>query len=146
MSTTADQDTAPAPAADELLAAGRWTGKIYSDGWVDGASTIDSIEPATGDTLASTGVGDAGTVARAATSAAAAQREWAQTPITERVAVVRRAAEAARAPPGRDREMDRARVGLDPAEGRRRGHAPRSGSSTWPARWSRTRSGSCSRH
>ena len=91
MSTTAEQDTAP---ADDLLAAGRWTGKIYSDGWVDGAATIDSIEPATGETLATTGVGDAGTVARAAASAAAAQREWAQTPITERVAIVRRAAEA----------------------------------------------------
>ncbi len=91
MSTTAEQDTAP---ANDLLAAGRWTGKIYSDGWVDGAATVDSIEPATGETLATTGVGDAGTVASAAASAAAAQREWAQTPITERVAIVRRAAEA----------------------------------------------------
>jgi benzaldehyde dehydrogenase (NAD) len=77
----------------ELLDAARWTGRIYSDGWVDGASTIDSVEPATGEVLGTAGVADATMVARAAASAAKAQREWAQTPISQRVAIVHRAAE-----------------------------------------------------
>jgi len=81
-----------APAAT-LLDESRWTGKIYSDGWVDAPATIETVEPATGDVLGSAGGGDAASVARAAKSAAAAQREWAATPLTERAAIVRRAGE-----------------------------------------------------
>ena len=80
--------------ADSLLAdKAAWSGRIFSDGWVDAPETIESTEPATGEVLATAGAGNAETVAKAAASAARAQREWAATPITERVAVVRRAAE-----------------------------------------------------
>jgi benzaldehyde dehydrogenase (NAD) len=79
--------------AETLLDEARWSGKIFSDGWVDAPETIDATEPATGDVLGSAGAATAETVARAAESAARAQREWAATPIAERAAVVRRAAE-----------------------------------------------------
>jgi benzaldehyde dehydrogenase (NAD) len=92
MTTTAEHETESAVPADDLLAAGRWTDKLYSDGWVDGASTLETIEPATGGVLGSVGVADTAIVARAAASAAKAQVAWAQTPISERVAVVRRVA------------------------------------------------------
>jgi benzaldehyde dehydrogenase (NAD) len=86
MSTTATETA-------ELLDPGRWTDKIYSGGWVDGSGTIETTEPATGEVLGSSGTADAQTVARATAGAAAAQREWALTPITERAAIVRRAGE-----------------------------------------------------
>jgi benzaldehyde dehydrogenase (NAD) len=75
-----------------LLDESRWTGKIFSDGWVDAPVEIETVEPATGEVLGTAGGGDAETIARAARSAAAAQRAWAETPFTDRVAVVRRAA------------------------------------------------------
>jgi benzaldehyde dehydrogenase (NAD) len=83
-----DQTTEDALLADEAV----WSGRIFSDGWVDAPETIESTEPATGETLGTAGLGNAETVATAAASAARAQREWAATPIGERVAVVRRAA------------------------------------------------------
>ena len=70
-----------------------WTGRIFSDGWNDAPETIAVTEPATGEEIGTAGAGDAAAVARAAASAARAQREWAATPFVERVAVVRRAAE-----------------------------------------------------
>ena len=70
-----------------------WTGRIFSDGWTDAPETIEVTEPATGEEIGTAGAGDAAAVARAAASAARAQREWAATPFSERVAVVRRAAE-----------------------------------------------------
>ncbi|MCW3008431.1 MAG: NAD-dependent aldehyde dehydrogenase [Solirubrobacterales bacterium] len=70
-----------------------WTGRIFSDGWVDAPAVADVIEPATGATLGIAGMGDADTVDRAARSAARAQREWAQTNINERARIVRRAGE-----------------------------------------------------
>ncbi|MEA2332906.1 MAG: benzaldehyde dehydrogenase [Thermoleophilaceae bacterium] len=76
-----------------LAEEGTWSGRIFSDGWVDAPETIESTEPATGEVLATAGAGNADTVARAAASAARAQRDWAATPISERAAVVRRAAE-----------------------------------------------------
>jgi benzaldehyde dehydrogenase (NAD) len=79
--------------AGELLSGHDWTGKIFSDGWVDAPETTDTIEPATGEVLGTAGVADAATVAAAAKSAARAQREWAALPMTTRVAVVRRAGE-----------------------------------------------------
>jgi benzaldehyde dehydrogenase (NAD) len=84
-----DQTTDDALLADEAA----WSGRIFSDGWVDAPETIESSEPATGDTLATAGVGNSETVANAAASAARAQRDWAATPTGERAAVVRRAAE-----------------------------------------------------
>ena len=86
--------TAPevAEQIENLLDEQEWTGKIYSDGWVDAPAQIETFEPATGELLGTAGGGDATTVARAAKSAAAAQREWAATPFAERVGVIRRAA------------------------------------------------------
>lgn len=80
-------------AVEELLSEQDWTGKIFSDGWVDAPETIETIEPATGEVLGTAGVANAASVAAAAKSAARAQREWAALPITERAAVVRRAGE-----------------------------------------------------
>ena len=77
----------------ELLDGRDWTGKLYSDGWVDAPETIETIEPATGEVLGTAGVANAASVAAAARSAARAQREWAALPMTARVAVVRRAGE-----------------------------------------------------
>ena len=84
-----DRTTDDGLLADEAT----WSGRIFSDGWVDAPDTIESSEPATGEALATAGMGNAETVAKAAASAARAQREWGATPIGERVAVVRRAAE-----------------------------------------------------
>ena len=79
--------------ASELLAEQNWTGKIFSDGWVDAPETLETIEPATGDVLGTAGVANATSVAAAAKSAARAQRDWAAAPITKRAAIIRRAAE-----------------------------------------------------
>jgi len=80
-------------AVSDLLHEQDWTGKIFSDGWVDAPETIETIEPATGDVLGTAGVANAASVAAATRSAARAQREWAALPITERAAIVRRAGE-----------------------------------------------------
>ena len=82
------------PAAGEALLDGdTWSGRIFSDGWVDAPETIETIEPATGEVLGTAGAGNVEAVTRAAASAARAQRDWAATPITDRAAIVRRAAE-----------------------------------------------------
>jgi benzaldehyde dehydrogenase (NAD) len=78
---------------EDLLDEQEWTGKIYSDGWVDAPETVETIEPATGDVLGTAGVANAASVATATKSAARAQREWAATPMNTRVAIVRKAAE-----------------------------------------------------
>jgi benzaldehyde dehydrogenase (NAD) len=78
---------------ESLLDESAWSGRIFSDGWVDAPETIETFEPATGELLGTAGGGDAETVARAAASAKAAQRDWAATPFVERVAVIKRAAE-----------------------------------------------------
>src|SRR5207244_1272663 len=36
---------------EDLLDEQEWTGKIFSDGWVDAPETIETTEPATGDVL-----------------------------------------------------------------------------------------------
>ncbi len=80
-------------AVEDLLDEQDWTGKIFSDGWVDAPESIDTIEPATGEVLGRVGIADAASVAVAAKSAARAQRAWAATPMAERIAIVRRAGE-----------------------------------------------------
>jgi benzaldehyde dehydrogenase (NAD) len=79
-------------AVGALLDEREWTGKIFSDGWIDAPGTIETVEPATGEVLGVAGVGNAASVAAAAASAARAQREWAAAPMSERVGVVRRVA------------------------------------------------------
>ena len=49
----------------ELLNEQDWTGKIFSDGWVDAPETIETIEPATGEVLGTAGVANAASVAAA---------------------------------------------------------------------------------
>jgi len=78
---------------ESLLDESAWSGKIFSDGWVDAPETIETFEPATGELLGTAGGGDAETVARATASAKAAQRDWAATPFVDRVAVIKRAGE-----------------------------------------------------
>jgi benzaldehyde dehydrogenase (NAD) len=80
-------------AVSELLNEPDWTGKIFSDGWVDAPESIETIEPATGDVLGTAGVANAASVAAASASAERAQREWAALPMNQRVAIVRRAGE-----------------------------------------------------
>jgi len=80
-------------AVENLLDESQWTGKIYSDGWVDGPTQIETTEPATGEVLGTAGGGDAASIAKAAASAAEAQRTWAATPFEERAAIVKRAGE-----------------------------------------------------
>ena len=59
-------------------------GKIYSNGWRDGDSIVDVIEPATGAVLAQVGLGSAATVAAAAKRALAAQKQWVLFPAEEK--------------------------------------------------------------
>ena len=43
---------AESPAGEALLGDEKtWSGRIFSDGWVDAPETIESTEPATGDVL-----------------------------------------------------------------------------------------------
>jgi benzaldehyde dehydrogenase (NAD) len=94
MSTTTEHAVAGAESGVEpLLDAQQWTGRIYSGGWIDAPTTIETVEPATGQVLGTAGAGDVAAVARATASAAASQREWASLPATERMVVVRRAAQ-----------------------------------------------------
>ncbi len=76
-----------------LLDEQQWTGKIFSEGWVDAPVQIETVEPATGDVLGTAGAGDPASIAKAAKSAAQAQREWAETPFADRASIVRRAGE-----------------------------------------------------
>lgn len=76
-----------------LLDATAWQGKIFSNGWVDAAGgTVETIEPATGEVLATVGLANATDVANAAVAAKAAQPEWAAKNGPERAALLRRAA------------------------------------------------------
>ncbi|WP_328473769.1 benzaldehyde dehydrogenase [Actinoplanes sp. NBC_00393] len=78
---------------DKLLDPAAFTGRIHLDGqWVEGAGgTLDSIEPATGEVLATVGLAGPADVTRAAESAERAQQEWAALPHPQRAAVLRRA-------------------------------------------------------
>ena len=75
-----------------LLDSGVWQGQIYSGGWVAAhGGDMPVIEPATGQELGRAGSGDPEDIARAAATAAAAQKAWAATSFEERAAVLRRA-------------------------------------------------------
>jgi benzaldehyde dehydrogenase (NAD) len=72
----------------------QWANRIFVGGaWVDAAGTRDVTEPATGAVIGRVGMADADDVAKAAESAADAQRAWAATPHPARAAVLRRAAQ-----------------------------------------------------
>ena len=75
-----------------LLSTGEWAGRIFVDRWTSGTGGVQPVmEPATGNSLGEIGLASPDDVVRASARAAAAQREWAVTPITERAAVLRRA-------------------------------------------------------
>jgi benzaldehyde dehydrogenase (NAD) len=75
-----------------LLDSGVWQGQIYSGGWVAAhGGDMPVVEPATGQELGRAGSGDPEDIARAAATAAAAQKAWAATSFEERAAVLRRA-------------------------------------------------------
>ncbi|MFF4586038.1 aldehyde dehydrogenase family protein [Streptomyces sp. NPDC001388] len=70
-----------------------WQGRIFSGGWVKGSGEpYDSVEPATGRTLARVGAAAPADLDRAVAQAAQAQRAWAALPYIERAQVLRRAA------------------------------------------------------
>lgn len=70
-------------------------GSIFTGTWADAVQTAPIIEPATGQSLGTTGMVDADGIANAAASAAAAQREWAAASFEQRAAVLRAAARIA---------------------------------------------------
>jgi benzaldehyde dehydrogenase (NAD) len=75
-----------------LLDSGVWQGQIYSGGWVTAhGGDMPVVEPATGQELGRAGSGDPEDIARAAATAAAAQKAWGVTSFEERAAVLRRA-------------------------------------------------------
>jgi benzaldehyde dehydrogenase (NAD) len=75
-----------------LLDPKTWEGQLFSAGWTTAhGGELTIVEPATGGELGRVGLADAEDVARASTTAAAAQREWAATPFLARAAVLRKA-------------------------------------------------------
>ncbi|MEY9834837.1 aldehyde dehydrogenase family protein [Streptacidiphilus sp. EB103A] len=95
-----------------------WTGRIYSGGWrLSEGGTATVTEPATGEQLAQVGVAAPADVARAAVTAAQAQRAWAQVPPPERAEVLLRAARALRVNSGAIREWIVRESGGIPAKG-----------------------------
>jgi benzaldehyde dehydrogenase (NAD) len=77
-----------------LLDPESWSGRIFVGGWVSGGDGVRAVrEPATDDKLGEVGLASAKDVAEAARIASAAQAEWAGRPFTDRVAVMRRAAQ-----------------------------------------------------
>jgi len=75
-----------------LLDETTWRGLVSSDGWTKAEGGEAAVlEPATGEELGRTGVAAPADVARAASAAARAQRDWAETGFEDRAAVLRRA-------------------------------------------------------
>jgi benzaldehyde dehydrogenase (NAD) len=76
-----------------LLEPQLWKSNIFIGGeWAPGSGgVIDIVEPATGNALGEIGMASAADVAKAAETAATAQREWAALPHPERAGVLRRA-------------------------------------------------------
>lgn len=69
-----------------------WESKIFTGEWIaGGAADRVVVEPATGKQLTTVGMATPDDIATAAAKAAAAQKDWAAKPYTERAAVLRRA-------------------------------------------------------
>ena len=78
----------------DLLGTVDWSGRIYSGGWVAGdGGTYQSVEPATGRTLAQVGAASTADLDRAVDLAGRAQPSWAASSYSQRAAVLRRAAD-----------------------------------------------------
>jgi benzaldehyde dehydrogenase (NAD) len=77
----------------ELLSDVDWAGKVYSGGWTSPrGGVLESVEPATGEVLATVGLANGDDIAAAAVTAKRAQPEWAAQPGPQRAALIRRAA------------------------------------------------------
>src|SRR5438128_9336727 len=86
----------------ELLSDRRWSGKIFTGQWtVAQGGACEVLEPATGLSIASVGLGNPSDIAAAASTASALQREWAARPARERAEVLREAAAILRGMPDR---------------------------------------------
>ncbi len=78
-----------------LLADAPWSGRIFNGTWAPSTGGIGRVtEPATGETLAEVGLGNAADIAIAARTAAETQLAWAATPPREKARILRSAAEA----------------------------------------------------
>jgi len=69
-----------------------WEGAIFDGTWRPAQATVEVLEPATGKTLATVGVGTTEALDAAVTKAREAQREWGRLSYYERASVLRRAA------------------------------------------------------
>jgi benzaldehyde dehydrogenase (NAD) len=77
----------------ELLDGLDWQGKIYSNGWTSArGGMLESVEPATGEVLATVGLANAADIDDAASAARKAQPEWAAQTGPQRAALIRAAA------------------------------------------------------
>jgi benzaldehyde dehydrogenase (NAD) len=76
-------------ATNTLLDPTVWSGKLFDGEWCDAPGTLDVTEPATGESLATAGMADGDSVAKAAAAAAAAQAEWASISYLERCQLLR---------------------------------------------------------
>lgn len=75
-----------------LLDSKKWADKLFTGQWEKGSGgTADIFEPATAETLGSFGLATPADVEKAATKAAAAQKEWAKTKPEDIAAIFRRA-------------------------------------------------------
>jgi len=82
-------------ATHAFLPTATWSGKLFDGQWAAGAGTQDVVEPATGERLGEIAMADPAQIARAAATAAKAQRDWASAPYDTRAQVLRRAAQLA---------------------------------------------------
>lgn len=78
-----------------LLEASIWTGKLFSGEWRASIREANITEPATGGSLGSIGMADAGLIGEAAALARQAQVPWAAQHHEELAAIIRRAARLA---------------------------------------------------
>jgi benzaldehyde dehydrogenase (NAD) len=79
--------------APGLLAASTWTDKTFDGRWHDQRhGRLEVLEPATGALLGTVGAGVPQDVTEAVAASQRAQRAWAEVPVDERAAVLRRAA------------------------------------------------------
>ncbi|MEU0489294.1 benzaldehyde dehydrogenase [Nocardiopsis sp. NPDC006139] len=76
---------------ETLLADGRWSSRIHTDGWRPAPATRTVTAPATGEALGEVGLATAADAAEAAERADGARRAWAARTPAERAAVLRRA-------------------------------------------------------
>lgn len=92
-----------------------WHGQIFTGHWQQSAGGDAAVvEPATGKELGRVGLAGREDVTTSATQAAAAQRDWAAAPLSERAAVLRRAGDAANIDAFTETRWITARAGLPP--------------------------------